>query len=330
MPVTSYSRTPADNNSSPPNGWPEGQSAASVNNCARQMMTDIVNEAAKGQARVLASVAGTNTITASMTPDLDAYTAGMMVVFTPANNNSGATTLNIDALGALDVQKFNGDALVSGDLVAGIPAVLVLDSGADDWILLNPLTQTFTTNLTISSAQPNLFLNETDAAADNRLWRFVASGEEFVFQARNDALSSGGDILVVNRTGTTVDSINLLATSVQYNGIEVGFRGIPQNTQTSGTYTCVLADAGKHIHTDGSTTGTVTIPANASVAYAVGTVLTVTNGAAATSVTIAITSDTLRLAGTSTTGSRTLAAGGIASAIKIASTTWLISGTGLS
>jgi hypothetical protein len=46
-------------------------------------------------------------------------------------------------------------------------------------------------------------------------------------------------------------------------------------------------------------------------------------------VTIAITTDTLMLADAGTTGSRTLAAYGVATAIKIDSTQWLISGPGL-
>jgi hypothetical protein len=46
-------------------------------------------------------------------------------------------------------------------------------------------------------------------------------------------------------------------------------------------------------------------------------------------VTIAITSDTLLLAGAGTTGSRTLAPFGMATAVKITSTSWIISGNGL-
>jgi len=37
----------------------------------------------------------------------------------------------------------------------------------------------------------------------------------------------------------------------------------------------------------------------------------------------------MRLAGAGTTGNRTLAANGVATAIKITSTEWIISGTGL-
>jgi hypothetical protein len=46
-------------------------------------------------------------------------------------------------------------------------------------------------------------------------------------------------------------------------------------------------------------------------------------------VTIAITTDTMTLMGAGTTGSRTLAENGIATALKITATTWVISGTGL-
>jgi hypothetical protein len=109
----------------------------------------------------------------------------------------------------------------------------------------------------------------------------------------------------------------------------VGFRNTPVNSK-SADYTLVLADSGKTIFHPAAdnTARTFTIPANSSVAYAVGTVLTFVNLAAA-DVTIAITTDTMYLAGPGTTGSRTLAEYGIASAVKLASTDWLISGNGL-
>lgn len=105
---------------------------------------------------------------------------------------------------------------------------------------------------------------------------------------------------------------------------------IPQNSQ-SAAYTLVLADAGRHIlHPSADTTArTFTIPANSSVAFPIGTVITFVNQNGAGVVTIAITTDTMRLAGAGTTGSRTLAANGIATAIKLTATEWIISGTGL-
>ena len=111
----------------------------------------------------------------------------------------------------------------------------------------------------------------------------------------------------------------------------VGYINIPQNSQ-SAAYTLVAADAGKHIFhpsTD-ATARTFTIPANSSVAYPIGTAISFVNMTSQV-VSIAITTDTMYLAGasTSTTGTRSLAIYGTATALKIASTTWIISGAGL-
>jgi hypothetical protein len=109
----------------------------------------------------------------------------------------------------------------------------------------------------------------------------------------------------------------------------VGFRNIPQNSQ-SAAYTLVLGDAGKHIfHPSGDANArTYTIPANSSVAYPIGTAITFINMTSQV-VTIAITTDTMYLSSAGTTGSRSLAQYGSATAIKITSTNWLISGSGL-
>jgi len=109
----------------------------------------------------------------------------------------------------------------------------------------------------------------------------------------------------------------------------VGYLNIPINSQ-SAAYTLVLADAGKailHPSTDANAR-TFTIPANGSVAYAIGTAITFINMTSQV-VTIAITTDTMYLSSAGTTGSRSLAQYGSATAIKMTSTTWLISGSGL-
>ena len=106
----------------------------------------------------------------------------------------------------------------------------------------------------------------------------------------------------------------------------VGYMGLPQNATTTGSYTLVAGDAGKHIYS--TATRTVTIPSNASVAMPVGTTITFIAGGGAT-VTIAITSDTMYLVSSGSTGSRTLAQYGMATVAKITSTTWVISGNGL-
>jgi hypothetical protein len=105
----------------------------------------------------------------------------------------------------------------------------------------------------------------------------------------------------------------------------LGYRGLPQNAQT-GAYTLALSDAGKQV---ANTTGGWVIPANASVAFPIGTAVALFNDSGS-SQTVSITSDTLRQAGTANTGTRTVAQYGLVTCVKVASTTWVISGAGLS
>jgi len=168
-----------------------------------------------------------------------------------------------------------------------------------------------------------------------------------------DALFDAGPLLKVTKGGTGVGTStgsgnNVLSTSptlvtpvlgtptsgtlsaCTVDGTDaVGFRNIPVNSQ-SAAYTAVLADSGKvifHPSTDANAR-TFTIPANGSVAYPIGTAITFINMTSQV-VTIAITTDTMYLSSAGTTGSRSLAQYGSATAIKMTSTTWLISGSGL-
>jgi hypothetical protein len=127
--------------------------------------------------------------------------------------------------------------------------------------------------------------------------------------------------------GTSFVLLNpLLAHTANADAAEPGFKGLPQNAQTT-NYGLVLSDSSKHIYCTGSLTQ-VTVPANASVAFPIGTVIVIANNTDA-SITIAITSDTLVLEGTTSTGSRTLADNSSARLLKVTSTAWWIIGTGL-
>lgn len=109
------------------------------------------------------------------------------------------------------------------------------------------------------------------------------------------------------------------------------FFTIPINSQ-SAAYTLALTDRGAIIyHPSADTTARIwTIPANASVAFPIGTAITFDNDIGAGIITIVITTDTLVLVGAAgTTGSRTLAAGGRATAVKVTATRWRIDGTAL-
>jgi hypothetical protein len=98
----------------------------------------------------------------------------------------------------------------------------------------------------------------------------------------------------------------------------------------SAAHTTLIYEANSVLlHPSADTTPrTFTIDSNANVPYPIGTEIEFINETGAGTLTIAITSDTLTLSGAGSTGSRTLAADGRASARKVTSTHWYITNLG--
>ncbi len=111
-------------------------------------------------------------------------------------------------------------------------------------------------------------------------------------------------------------------------GSSLGYLGMPQNSQST-NYTLTITDAGKSIFhpVSDANARTFTIPAS-SVAFPIGTIVNFVNMSSEV-LTIAITTDTMYLGAAGTTGSRSLAQYGVANAMKLTSTSWIITGTGL-
>jgi hypothetical protein len=98
------------------------------------------------------------------------------------------------------------------------------------------------------------------------------------------------------------------------------------NTASSGI---VLIDAGQLVRFTGATASKVcTIPANADIAFPIGTMIGITNDGSVT-MTLAITTDTMTWGKDNTTGTRTLAAGADCVILKTTATTWKVNGSAL-
>ncbi|MGY8962554.1 MAG: hypothetical protein ACKVKT_03250 [Rhodospirillales bacterium] len=95
------------------------------------------------------------------------------------------------------------------------------------------------------------------------------------------------------------------------------------------SHTMVIGDAEQTVRYRGSTASQVfTIPANASVAFPLGTMIGIENDGTE-SITVAITTDLLTWSKDNTTGTRTLASGASAVIQKVYETSWKISGSAL-
>ena len=142
---------------------------------------------------------------------------------------------------------------------------------------------------------------------------------------------SANSINVVNETISGVSNIATLnVTTGNVAGYSIGYLTVPQNTQTA-NYTLSLADSGKHIFmANGTANLTITIPANASVPFPLGSAITFINYSQNNFMSINIATDVMNYSNTSgTTGTRTLSQYGVATAMKVLSNTWIISGTNL-
>lgn len=100
---------------------------------------------------------------------------------------------------------------------------------------------------------------------------------------------------------------------------EPGWKGVPSSSKSS-SYTLVLGDAAKRIYLTGGVSQTLTIPANASVAFPVGTIIEIINDSG-NNWSVAITTDTLEKFGGST-GTQTLGDNQKAVIEKVTSTLW--------
>jgi hypothetical protein len=75
----------------------------------------------------LTGISGTDTIVATAALGMSAYAAGQVFRFIASGDNTGATTLNINAIGAKTITKNGAVGLVAGDILANAIVQVVYD-----------------------------------------------------------------------------------------------------------------------------------------------------------------------------------------------------------
>jgi hypothetical protein len=115
--------------------------------------------------------------------NFSAYSNGLRVAFVPANNNSGASTVNINSIGIVNLQTVAGTTLGPGALVAGQPVDMIYYGGS--FLLLGPsgaYDLLATGNVALGGAGKTLqgwgatFAAYEDMSPDHSSWTTTLSG----------------------------------------------------------------------------------------------------------------------------------------------------------
>ena len=138
-------------------------------------------------------------------------------------------------------------------------------------------------------------------------------------------LTTTGGALTIAVPGTTTMAL-------PSSNFTAGYLGLPLTggAVITTNYTFALIDSGTMAVMNCGSPCTITIPANSSVAFPVGTTLTVLVIPGSSTVTLAITTDTLTWSPSGSTGSRTLPASALFSTFKYGTLTWMGAGNGAS
>lgn len=270
---------------------------------------------------------------------------------------AGVARVSISAAGVVTI----GNAVISAGTITGITDLAVADggTGASDaatartnlGLVIGTNVQAFDATLAALAAAnwaQNALpigtgadtLSQVSFAANT----FPARGStgdlvaktisDFALTILDDANAAAvrGTVGAVNIAGDTLTGDLVLADVAPGSILSAGFRGAPMGQTGNAALNFALTDAGKTVYHDETTPRTWTIPANASVAFPIGTVIVLDNtgnaGGVPGAITLAITSDTLRRGdGTAGTGTRTIASNAVAAIRKTKATEWVITGS---
>lgn len=175
------------------------------------------------------------------------------------------------------------------------------------------------------------------SSTDNAVARFNGTGGKTIQNSAVIIADTTGNISGTQKvtfsgstSGTAALQANAIAgtttATLPTTTATLGYLEIPQNAQ-AGAYGLVLTDSGKHIyHALGDGAQAITIPANASVAFPIGSAITIVNDSA-TSITVVITTDVLMYANVGAITTLTIPQYNQATILKVLATQWNASGT---
>lgn len=187
---STWSTTASGNDASPPNGWPEGQSPSSVNNCAREMMAAI--KRAWNDDHPVNITSGSNSAyTVITSASSTTYATGDAYVLRMNHESTGTSTLNVNGIGARIIKKFGDADTAPGDIKANQIVQVAYDPVGNVWQLMAPPA--------ISASDLTDFA-DTSEAEDGDVLTYDATSGTFVPSPLPDTFPTGGIIAWASST----------------------------------------------------------------------------------------------------------------------------------
>lgn len=298
------------------NSKPDGSAQFFPDGSATQPSVGFTNNAGTG----MYQSGGTLEFATGATLRLSIAASGAITAASLVSANAGLTV----AGGVFTSRGIADNATANALTVSSSGNVTVVAPASGSALAVNGVAAANVSTLTVqgssTAGQSNgLFILAGNGSANDRVLDILSYNSS----ARLFGVFGDGSIITSGQAQLGAGQINAAGLNVAGNPV---YAGVPQ-TGVSSNYTTVLSDANKHIRTSAASI-TVTIAANASVPYPIGTAITFVAGGGAISIALA-GGDTLVISGTSTTGTRALAGNGVATALKTSATVWFISGPGL-
>lgn len=287
---------------------------------------------------------------------------GSIITSTATGGSQGAGTINATAVyddGVLLANQTgaNPTGTIGLTAVNGSAGTFMRSDGAP--ALSQAIVPTWTANHTWSSALPRMFFNNTSAGTDAKAWEFrVGTTGTFSLIADTDAFAGSLTALSITRSAASnlgTMTLGVAGDTMTYNfaasgattwagsgafsgdltftvsavSYSAGYRGLPSRSISTSDSTAAL-DNGRTVLFTGAGSQTFTVDSDFGTAGNVMVLLNGGTGALSVAETLSGTMTWLNGSGTLSTGTRTLAIGGVATIWMADSTNAYIWGTGLS
>lgn len=135
--IQDLSTTDASNTGTAANaGFPENMNPSDVNDAARALEGMIARLYADTNGSIITTGSG-NAYVLAAARTIASYAQGQVFMFEANHANTGASTLNVDSVGAKAIVKHNDTALSAGDIEAGQIVLVAYESTADNFQMLS-------------------------------------------------------------------------------------------------------------------------------------------------------------------------------------------------